>query len=85
MLKKVKFNTHLEHEYISNFKIVQAAFQKMTVDKVTLLLICLLVSAYIENSSVMSVATSASHSSIFPGHCHCSCHSCHTSTVLKEL
>jgi len=35
MLKKVKFNTHLEHEYILNFKIVQAAFQKMNVDKVT--------------------------------------------------
>jgi len=33
-MKKVKFNTHLEHEYISNFKIVQAAFQKMNVDKV---------------------------------------------------
>jgi len=35
LLKKVKFNTHLEHEYISNFKFVQAAFQKMNVDKVT--------------------------------------------------
>jgi len=35
VLKKVKFNTHLEHEYILNFKIVQAAFQKMNVDKVT--------------------------------------------------
>jgi len=34
LLKKVKFNTHLEHEYISNFKHVQAAFQKMNVDKV---------------------------------------------------
>ena len=38
MLKKVKFNTHLEHEYISNFKFVQAAFQKMNVDKVTQIL-----------------------------------------------
>ena len=34
-LKKVKFNTHLEHEYILNFKIVQAAFQRMNVDKVS--------------------------------------------------
>jgi RP/EB family microtubule-associated protein len=34
LLKKVKFNTNLEHEYIANFKIVQAAFQKMQVDKI---------------------------------------------------
>jgi len=34
MLKKVKFNTNLEHEYINNFKILQAAFKKMNVDKV---------------------------------------------------
>ena len=33
-LKKVKFNTNLEHEYISNFKIVQGSFGKMQVDKV---------------------------------------------------
>ncbi|CAL4075731.1 unnamed protein product, partial [Meganyctiphanes norvegica] len=34
MLKKVKFNTNLEHEYINNFKILQAAFKKMNVDKI---------------------------------------------------
>ena len=34
MLKKVKFNTNLEHEYINNFKILQASFKKMNVDKV---------------------------------------------------
>jgi len=33
-LKKVKFDTKLEHEYINNFKILQAAFKKMNVDKI---------------------------------------------------
>merc|ERR1719376_1100301 len=33
MLKKVKFNTNLEHEYINNYKILQASFKRMTVDK----------------------------------------------------
>jgi hypothetical protein len=33
-MKKVKFSTKLEHEYIQNFKILQAAFKKMNVDKV---------------------------------------------------
>ncbi|XP_046663076.1 LOW QUALITY PROTEIN: microtubule-associated protein RP/EB family member 1-like [Homalodisca vitripennis] len=33
-LKRVKFRTNLEHEYIQNFKILQAAFKKMSVDKV---------------------------------------------------
>merc|ERR1712153_42101 len=33
-LKKVKFRTKLEHEYIQNFKVLQAAFKRMTVDKV---------------------------------------------------
>ena len=28
-MKKVKFTTKLEHEYIQNFKILQAAFKKM--------------------------------------------------------
>lgn len=32
-LKKVKFKTNLEHEYIQNFKILQAAFKKVGVDK----------------------------------------------------
>merc|ERR1740128_1564583 len=33
-LKKVKFNTKLEHEYITNYKGLQASFKKMNVDKV---------------------------------------------------
>jgi len=33
-LKKVKFNTKLEHEFIQNFKILQAGFKKMEVEKV---------------------------------------------------
>lgn len=32
-LKKVKFRTNLEHEYIQNFKIVQAAFKKVGCDR----------------------------------------------------
>lgn len=32
-LKKIKFRTNLEHEYIQNFKIVQAAFRKVGCDK----------------------------------------------------
>ncbi|KAM7539401.1 hypothetical protein Aperf_G00000048120 [Anoplocephala perfoliata] len=31
--KKIKFNTHLEHEYIANFKHLQAIFKKLGVDK----------------------------------------------------
>lgn len=34
VLKRVKFKTMLEHEYIQNFKILQAAFKKMNVDKI---------------------------------------------------
>jgi len=33
-LKKVKFNTNLEHEYINNYKILQASFKRMSVDKI---------------------------------------------------
>jgi len=33
-VKRIKFKTNLEHEYIQNFKILQAAFKKMGVDKV---------------------------------------------------
>lgn len=33
-LKKVKFKTKLEHEYIQNFKVLQASFKKMQVDKI---------------------------------------------------
>ncbi|XP_042300059.1 microtubule-associated protein RP/EB family member 3-like, partial [Sceloporus undulatus] len=35
-LRKVKFQAKLEHEYIHNFKVLQAAFKKMGVDKVGL-------------------------------------------------
>ncbi|KAJ9591814.1 hypothetical protein L9F63_001631 [Diploptera punctata] len=34
IMKRIKFRTNLEHEYIQNFKILQAAFKKMGVDKV---------------------------------------------------
>ncbi len=34
-LKKVKFRTNLEHEYIQNFKILQSGFKKLSVDKVS--------------------------------------------------
>ncbi|XP_059913399.1 microtubule-associated protein RP/EB family member 1b [Gadus macrocephalus] len=33
-LKKVKFAAKLEHEYIHNFKLLQASFKKMGVDKI---------------------------------------------------
>ncbi|XP_052219375.1 microtubule-associated protein RP/EB family member 1-like isoform X3 [Dreissena polymorpha] len=33
-LKKVKFNTNLEHEYIQNFKFLQSSFTKLGVDKI---------------------------------------------------
>merc|ERR1711894_475447 len=33
-LKKVKFVTKLEHEYIQNSKVLQASFKKMNVDKI---------------------------------------------------
>lgn len=35
-MKRVKFRTNLEHEYIQNFKILQGAFKKMNVDKVNI-------------------------------------------------
>ncbi|XP_022235265.1 microtubule-associated protein RP/EB family member 3-like [Limulus polyphemus] len=34
-LKKVKFKTQLEHEYITNFKVLQSAFKKVGADKVS--------------------------------------------------
>uniref|UniRef100_H0VEL3 Microtubule-associated protein RP/EB family member 1 n=1 Tax=Cavia porcellus TaxID=10141 RepID=H0VEL3_CAVPO len=34
VLKKVKFQAKLEHEYIQNFKILQAGFKRMGVDKI---------------------------------------------------
>ena len=34
-MKRVKFGTTLEHEYIQNFKILQNSFVKMGVDKVS--------------------------------------------------
>ena len=37
MLKKVKFATRLEHEYISNYKVLQNAFKKVGVDKVSII------------------------------------------------
>uniref|UniRef100_A0A0P4ZTW7 Putative Microtubule-associated protein RP/EB family member n=1 Tax=Daphnia magna TaxID=35525 RepID=A0A0P4ZTW7_9CRUS len=34
MVKKVKYKTNLEHEYIQNFKLLQGSFKKMNVDKI---------------------------------------------------
>ncbi|XP_072217908.1 microtubule-associated protein RP/EB family member 3-like isoform X2 [Leuresthes tenuis] len=34
LVKKIKFNAKLEHEYIHNFKVLQAAFKRMNVDKI---------------------------------------------------
>lgn len=34
VLKKVKMNSTLEHEYINNFKVLQGAFKKASVDKI---------------------------------------------------
>lgn len=34
LLKKVKYQAKLEHESIHNFKVLQAAFKRMSVDKV---------------------------------------------------
>jgi len=36
-LSRVKFNANQEFEYIQNFKILQAAFQKNNIDKVKIL------------------------------------------------
>jgi len=33
-LKKIKYQTKLEHEFIQNFKLLQAAFKKMEVEKI---------------------------------------------------
>jgi len=34
MLKKVKFNSKLEHEAIANYKVLQGCFKKLSVDKI---------------------------------------------------
>ncbi|XP_062267902.1 microtubule-associated protein RP/EB family member 3-like isoform X1 [Platichthys flesus] len=34
LVKKVKFNAKLEHEYIQNFKVLQSGFKRMNVDKI---------------------------------------------------
>ena len=36
-LKKVKFQAKLEHEYIHNWKVLQASFKRVNVDKVSLI------------------------------------------------
>ena len=48
LLKKIKFNARLEHESIGNFKVLQAAFKRMNVDKVCM---CVCVRTH-PNSSV---------------------------------
>uniref|UniRef100_A0A8C1ZYU0 Microtubule-associated protein, RP/EB family, member 3b n=1 Tax=Cyprinus carpio TaxID=7962 RepID=A0A8C1ZYU0_CYPCA len=34
MLKRVKFQAKLEHDYIQNFKVLQSAFKRINVDKI---------------------------------------------------
>jgi hypothetical protein len=41
-VKRIKFRTNLEHEYIQNFKILQAAFKKMSVDKVNVIVLSII-------------------------------------------
>lgn len=50
-MKRIKFKTNLEHEYIQNFKILQAGFKKMGVDKVSHSQI----SSSLLNSSISSI------------------------------
>jgi len=38
-MKKVKWSSKLEHEYIANFKILQESFKKTGVDKVSTLML----------------------------------------------
>lgn len=45
-LKRVKFNTNLEHEYIQNWKLLQTSFKKAAVDKVMLIKLALVLQSY---------------------------------------
>ena len=45
-LKRVKYRTNLEHEYIQNFKILQGGFKKMNVDKVCAIYIFIHLTVY---------------------------------------
>lgn len=47
-LKKVKFQAKLEHEYIHNFKVLQAAFKRMGVDKVSMFFFVYVLNVYKE-------------------------------------
>lgn len=49
LLKKIKYNAKLEHEYIQNFKVLQASFKRMNVDKVRRLKRFVLYSSYMKN------------------------------------
>jgi len=51
-VKRIKFKTNLEHEYIQNFKILQAAFKKMGVDKVNVTVVFIM---YVKLCIVMFV------------------------------
>ena len=54
-LKKVKFAAKLEHEYIQNYKLLQAAFKRMGVDKVSTLLLIFLFTISAINNSILSM------------------------------
>lgn len=54
-MKRVKFRTNLEHEYIQNFKILQAAFKKMSVDKVILIISICMKNKKIKNLKIFKI------------------------------
>lgn len=55
-LKRVKFKTNLEHEYIQNFKVLQAGFKKMGVDKViTFIYYVFFILEYINSNETISL------------------------------
>ena len=54
MVKKVKFKTNLEHEYIQNFKLLQGCFKKMHVDKVWKIIILVVLACRANRSHDLS-------------------------------
>lgn len=72
-LKKVKFQAKLEHEYIHNFKLLQASFKRMNVDKVRSLLV--------PHSQMYSFQNRFQHFIVFK---LCVCRFVHVSVVSAE-
>jgi hypothetical protein len=46
-VKKVKFDTKLEHEYINNYKCLQEGFKKVNVEKVIIEMITFFLSFFV--------------------------------------